>query len=617
MFRRPSSFSAGGLPATRSRTALRALSTALTLAMTCAVAPHAIADSLGQVYVFGDSSADLGTQGPARRPTNLGPMWSEALGAALQRPVLPAIDLTGTAIRFTGGNSYAINGSTTVRYSGVPTFADQLDLFESGGAGGFDASDLVFTWFTRNDITSAFADGLPYDPVDYADRYLDGITRLRALGARNIVAFGAEIGLLADALVIDSGVPVELLDQLRAATQLTEAELWPRLAAAGVFILDIDRLGNAILSDPQRFGFLATTESYQGRGGPSQPEQSYPNDGNVFTAGGHFTSAMQEVIAGYALVQLRARDNYGQALSSLAAQHAQAQSALTDLLSRPTPNGWSFHAAATHSRSSTNPEGGVGQTLEGTRPKLELGLVHHGEDWTFGAGLHSARSRLEKERSYLAERRDLGLTLAAAWQMSEALELRAALGYTEARFDDIQRQAMLGPAMESTVGKTDASVISAKLDIEHQAALGNSWTLRSRLGLDAYRLTSDAYTESPGVLAMGYGDVNWSWAQANLGVDLQYGAPDARWRPLVGAELHTDLANDVKTIAAGPGETFLADYEFSRGRGLGWTVDAGFDVRLAKQTSLRFVLSTGEWRLGADAPLMRDTSASLVARVDL
>ncbi len=603
-------------PPARSGTARHGLFAALALTLSCAFVPVAHANGLGQLYVFGDSSADLGTQGPDRRPSNRGPMWSEALGSALGRPSRPAIDLTGPTIRFTGGSSYAINGSTTVRYSDAPTFADQLDLFESA-VGRFAASDLIFTWFTRNDITSAFADGLPYDPVVYADRYLDGVARLRALGARNIVAFGAEVGLLPEALVIDGGLPVELLVQLRAATQLTEAELWPRLASAGVFILDIDRLGNAILSDPQRYGFDFTTDSYQGRGGPPQPEQSYPNDGNVFTAGGHYTSAMQEIVAGYALAQLRARDNYGQTLSSLAAKHAQVQSTLPELLGLPASNGWSFHAASTHGRSRTSPGGGVGQTLEGTSPTLELGLVHHGDDWRFGAGLYSGRSRLEEKRSYLAEREDLGLSLASAWRMSEALELRAGLGYTKARFDQIRRQALLGPASESTVGETDARVLSAALDVQHRAALGKLWTLRSTLGVAAYQLTSDAYSESSGVLGLGYGDVDWTWTQANLAFDLQYGAPDARWKPFVGARLHTDLTNNVKTIAAGPSPDFLADYDFSRGHGQGLTVDAGFDVTLSKRANLRFVLSSGELRLGTDAPSVRDSSANLVVSVDL
>jgi hypothetical protein len=47
------------------------------------------------------------------------------------------------------------------------------------------------------------------------------------------------------------------------------------------------------------------------------------------------------------------------------------------------------------------------------------------------------------------------------------------------------------------------------------------------------------------------------------------------------------------------------------------TVDAGFDVTLSKRANLRFVLSSGELRLGTDAPSVRDSSANLVVSVDL
>lgn len=63
------------------------------------------------IVVFGDSSADLGSQGPDRRPTNRGDMWSEALAKRVGKTSTFArslsYDADGNLIsnKFTGGNS--------------------------------------------------------------------------------------------------------------------------------------------------------------------------------------------------------------------------------------------------------------------------------------------------------------------------------------------------------------------------------------------------------------------------------------------------------------------------------------------------------------------------------
>ncbi len=155
-------------------------------------APAGAAGSVLDVIVFGDSSADLGSEGPARRPTNLGEMWSERLARAVGRSSTNArsvqINEAGTGIDIirTGGNSYAVNGSTALPFDCCLTFAQQVDFFVQDRT-RFSGNELVFTWFTRNDITTAFTDGIPADGVAYsADRYANAyatqVDRLRALG---------------------------------------------------------------------------------------------------------------------------------------------------------------------------------------------------------------------------------------------------------------------------------------------------------------------------------------------------------------------------------------------------------------------------------------------------
>jgi hypothetical protein len=132
------------------------------------VADAARAGDVSDVFVFGDSSSDLGSMGPDRRPTNQGSMWSETLADRLGLQSTTAsqvtLDANGNivAVVGTGGNNFAVNGATAVPYPGVSSFSDQVDLF-AADRGRFSANDLVMTWFARNDITTAFALGVPYD----------------------------------------------------------------------------------------------------------------------------------------------------------------------------------------------------------------------------------------------------------------------------------------------------------------------------------------------------------------------------------------------------------------------------------------------------------------------
>jgi hypothetical protein len=95
-------------------------------------------------------------------------MWSETLADRLGLQSTTAsqvtLDANGNivAVVGTGGNNFAVNGATAVPYPGVSSFSDQVDLF-AADRGRFSANDLVMTWFARNDITTAFALGVPYD----------------------------------------------------------------------------------------------------------------------------------------------------------------------------------------------------------------------------------------------------------------------------------------------------------------------------------------------------------------------------------------------------------------------------------------------------------------------
>ena len=71
------------------------------------------------------------------------------------------------------------------------------------------------------------------------------------------------------------------------------------------------------------------------------------------------------------------------------------------------------------------------------------------------------------------------------------------------------------------------------------------------------------------------------------------------------------VSNDTKALSVGPQQNYLANYEFARGRGYGWTVGAGVGLKLADSTRLQFGLSLVERTVGDDAPRVRDSSANL------
>ncbi|MCK5911495.1 MAG: hypothetical protein KAG62_16235, partial [Caulobacter sp.] len=157
----------------------------------------ATADPISSVVVFGDSSSDLGSQGLARRPTNLGQMWSERLAGNLgltstlarEFQITPAGELK---ILKPGGANYAVNGSTVLDFDCCISLSQQIDFFVEDRK-RFKGDELVFLYFDRNDVETAFGDGLPYSASAFADEYIKQVKRLKALGARNIFAVGWEL----------------------------------------------------------------------------------------------------------------------------------------------------------------------------------------------------------------------------------------------------------------------------------------------------------------------------------------------------------------------------------------------------------------------------------------
>ncbi|NGQ92904.1 autotransporter domain-containing protein [Rhodobacter sp. HX-7-19] len=551
------------------------------------------ADPVANMFVFGDSNADVGSQGPQRRPTNAGSMWSETVARALNLQNRHArefrINATadGIDILATGGENYAVNGGTALTFDCCVSFGQQVDFF-AADRGRFASNDLVFTWFTRNDITTALPDGLPYSAQSYTDAYITQIERLRGLGARNIVAFGAEVGLIPEQFALDIGTPPEMIALLRQETLLAEAALWPRLAQNDVFIIDMNRLGDDIIADPGRYGFTATTDGYQQMGNPNPPEsQTLPNDGNVFTLDGHYTSAMQDVIADYTLAQLRAGDQIGSLLLQSSDSYRQASQSLSAARSANRGEGWQIYGApfgglSSHARGNAiSPEAdltfngatfGVGYTFQnGTA--IDAGLSMFRGATTFGGASGSAKSR-----STLFE-------ISLLHPLSEGLALTAHGSAGRTTFDRIERKARLGALAEARgLGSADGAYYSAGLGMEAARTLGN-WSVRASAGVSYEKMSIDGYAEAPGVLALHFGDAESAGFTGNLDAEVIYGAETEVFRPFSTLSLNHDFSGRDMTVKAGPTADTIVSRPVGGAGGTTASLELGVKVKLGASVS--------------------------------
>lgn len=532
----------------------------LTLSITVLACANANADPVSNIFVFGDSNADVGSQGPLRRPTNSGLMWSESIASAFGLQGRHAREFTlnaagdGIDILATGGENYAVNGGTALTFDCCVTFGQQVNFFVED-RGRFNENDLVFTWFTRNDITTALPDGLPYSAATYADAYIEQIERLKSLGARNIVAFGAEVGLIPEQYALDMGTPPELIELLRQETVLAEQALWPRLAQNGVFIIDMNRLGDDIIDNPARYGFTSTFDGYQQMGNPNPPiSQSLPNDGNVFTLDGHYTTAMQDVIADYTLAQLRASDQIGGLLLHSSLGYRHASKTLTAARPAELAEGWRVYGSPFAGLSSRERRDAISPESD-----ITFNGASFGAGYTFSDGMAiDAGLSLFRNETRFGEKSGEAQSTSSLFEISlkrpvldgMALTAQGAIGRTS--FDRIERKSRLGSAASAVAsGSTEGQYYSAGFGIEASRQVGD-WSIRGGVGLNYEKMIMDAYAEKPGVLALHYGEAEVEGYWSQFDAEIAYGTETSKFRPFSAISVSHDFSDRRMTVKAGP-----------------------------------------------------------------
>jgi uncharacterized protein YhjY with autotransporter beta-barrel domain/phospholipase/lecithinase/hemolysin len=576
---------------------------------------------ISQVYIFGDSSSDVGS-GPngLPRPTNAGLMWGEVVGNALGHPSAAArivtIDddgtITGTP---NGGNNYAVSGATATKFADSVSFAEEIAFFVEDKI-RFGKNDLVFTWMGKNDITGAFFDGVTYDRAQYVETYLDNIASLRSLGARNIVAIVEPTFLQPVQWAIDGSggaITADLMNQLSVEIAASNDAIKPGLVQAGVYLVDADKLAEDVRLNLSKYGFSYGTDNYI----TLDDATAFLNDGNLF-ANGHYSTAMHAVIGDYILAQLRARDQFTSVLtqSMFTLQQETGQLAQARTLSsfaesdsrgqvdQRQAGTWKTRAGLTGSGSNKAATGGTDTTLAiGQGGGYVDGDVTLSSDWLVGGRFAYTKSQGRFGKSLSGNRREgeFGsldqstalLSLYTVHRLTDSAYLNATVSYGATRYDEIKRRTSLGAvAKEQTQGDTTGDFLSASIGGGYDIPVGN-WTITPNASVSYAQMSISGYSEQAGVLALAYGDSDYNALRGSLGVRAQLTGGVRKLRPFFGLNVSRDFNADDIIVKVGPDRASVVDYTTERpNRTLG-TASVGANYSLTDNLVLGSTLTFG------------------------
>jgi outer membrane lipase/esterase len=291
----------------------------------------AIAGSIDQLVVFGDSLSDNGnaaaalasqgktlgnyapnavTDGPNTMPATTGPfgLWvdqfSAKAGLADPQPFLVnttgglAINPAGTNFAFADaltGHNPSFNPVNFLSNTALPWTTDQVGIYNALNGNTARASTLYSFWAGANDLFSALRND-PFnilgDSVAAADNISSNIKTLAGEGGKNFLWFNLPaLGDTPDGQA--SGAAGAFLANL--ATQAFNAELQSDTASLvdnfGINIIDVDTysLFKDVIADPGKYGFKNVTA-------PAQGLNVNPND-YLFWDGAHPTTAGDALLA--------------------------------------------------------------------------------------------------------------------------------------------------------------------------------------------------------------------------------------------------------------------------------------------------------------------------------
>lgn len=589
-----------------------ALATSLAL---CSLQASAEEFRIDRLFVLGDSLSDGGaytgtaTQGligagvpsvviPDRMKfTTNSPdaqIWAnvvaDKLGIPLDVDVINGVSTTINGGNYAQGGSRVSNPLGTNRdlATGITTIpvTEQIDrlLLDSPS---FTRTDLIALWAGSNDgfaQATAVAGGL--DPLIAlgemslaATQLLAQIDRLKAAGAQNIVVITMpNLGVTPDGQAADAAAPgtANFLNNLSATFNNTLASA---AASKGAVVVDSNKLLDAILADPARYGFTSANAlqpacavstsllCIQGINAAADSEQ------RIFADGVHPTAAAQRLFgeAGFAGLQA-ASLNGVLAVAPLTPirQHALSlENRLTALaLVREDATG----KANLRPVGDTEWYGGVEVgRFELDAQQVQAGLESDTQILKFGADRMITRNALlgfgisiDQAQTDIANNgggfdNDIVLgTVFSTIALSKSLYLNAALALGKIDYD-ITRQFTLGPSLERYTANTEGDFSSARVGLGSIHNFAQGWTLNPQAAYTVEKIELQGYDESNGAASLSFGDTQYKSERISAGF-LVTKAPSVRggWRPLLRYSFESDQNDDDLKIRMGPNQSTLA-----------------------------------------------------------
>jgi phospholipase/lecithinase/hemolysin/uncharacterized protein YhjY with autotransporter beta-barrel domain len=626
-----------------SRKRVRAVkaSTLATLICTCSLAAltagNASAETISQVYTFGDSTSDVGSTGKVY--TSQGKLWIEYVGTALGYPSTFArsysVDENNviTVTKPSGSNNnYAVGGAPIVPTAeSYGSLDEQISSFVADHK-RFKKNDLVFIWGGGNDLGLApRGDAGPFDYVPnnltaFVSGYKAQIDKLQALGARNIVAFGLPIGLQPDQALEDvfQGLAESDPDaaefytpqsyskykaDLAAQTVASEKLTWKMLKSEGVYVLDFNKLAEDVRTNLPKYGFQFGNDNYQGRGeeGASDRPETFPNDGNIFSSNPpHYTDAMHRVIADFTIAQLRARDQHtgvllqsdsvmrlGAERTDDAMRQGVAAAGGSDEVGR-----WRIYGGAMGGGDLRRSSGGTDKELRTDALGAEVGADGLlSPDWLVGVkGSVTKLGGKFAQGTGGYDAKTFEVSLYNSLRLMPKLRLNGSLHYGRLDYTSLYRDTALGlKAKVRAEGETTGSFVGAKVGVTY--SMGGPRWMQEVTGAVSYGKTRlDAYTEKKGPISLAYGNDDLESNRVSIGYHIEKIDPASKIRPFFDLTLDQNLSKKTVTVNVGPTPDMLVAYQTEPGTtkgqvglgvGFSWIVDDQSAVRVLLQQAVQ------------------------------
>ena len=545
----------------------------LLLILVLGLVSDAQAQSFGDVVVFGDSLSDsgnvaqaLGLPAGSSFTTNLDPVWAEI--------VTQTFGASGEN-SLAGGSNYAtagacVNPDTPCGIGAAPTLTEQIDEYLSARPGGrADPDALYAVWGGGNYVTDSLVNGqanaqrhvLAAAAVNVAQ-----VRRLQEAGARHIMVFNLPDVSMTPYAVNLGTTAQEALNVLAAAyNQRLHAGL--REHEDGVVPVNVSALFNDILANPGMYGFtdVAGTACGEpnaafalsficGPAGTSYLVTYEPGDNQtyLFADRSHPTGAVHAMIAGLATSTLAAPVQVslaGEAGVAVAEAHYGVVSAeRVSNFAQDRPIGsWRAYAAGQAGRSEMDVLPRLGET-ESDIAVITLGAAHRaGPQLSWGAALSIARHENELSGANLDSDVVFG-SLHGAWRRGGLqLDVALSLGRTSV---DVERAIVLGPAVRTERGSTEATQFGGELDLgwilgdsgslRHGPFLGLSWLDQE---VKDYRETGNSST------SMNFRDFDRDSISVRAGYQLTWLI--GRLRPYARVAYEREFEDDPILVSAG------------------------------------------------------------------